>query len=124
MRTFFGVEIFLVDTSSKYNLKMEFKLFDSIDQMKSVLENKKPRLVRAGEKNICVVRQNDMLIAFENECPHMGESLHNGVLNYLDEIVCPLHAYRFNIESGESKNNCPSLKKVRVLQEKEIILIF
>lgn len=103
---------------------MEFKLFDSIEEMKDLLENKKPRLVRAGNREICIVRQNNKLVAFENSCPHMGESLHNGVVNYLDEIVCPLHAYRFNIHSGESTSNCPSLKKVIVLMEKEVFLIF
>lgn len=103
---------------------MEFKVFSSIQEMKNVLENRKPRLVRSGEKNICIIRLENRLIAFENECPHMGESMHNGKVNYLNEIVCPLHSYRFNILTGESANNCPSLKKVQVLQENEILLKF
>lgn len=103
---------------------MEFKLFDSIEEMIKALENKKPRLVRAGNKNVCVVMLDHELIAFENECPHMGESLHNGVINHLNEIVCPLHFYRFNMKTGESTHDCTPLKKVKVLIKKEVFLVF
>ncbi|MFK7953371.1 MAG: Rieske (2Fe-2S) protein [Ekhidna sp.] len=104
---------------------MEFKLFDSIGEMKKVLVNKKPRLVKAGTKNICIVRQDENLIAFENECPHMGEALNNGPINHLDEIVCPLHSYRFNIQTGESvERQCRSLKKIKVISEIGVYLVF
>lgn len=102
---------------------MEFKLFASIEEMKNVLKDKKPRLVRAGNKNICIVLFEDKLIAFENECPHMGESLHNGHVNHFGEIICPLHSYRFNMQSGETTRNCASLKSVKVIQEKEVFLL-
>lgn len=103
---------------------MEFKLFDSIDDMKKALVNKKPRLVRIGNKNICVIREDEELIAFENECPHMGESLHTGVINYQNEIVCPLHSYRFNIRSGESnQQDCAALNFIKVKISDEILLV-
>lgn len=102
---------------------MEFKLFASIEEMKNALENKKPRLVRAGDKNICVVLFEDKLIAFENECPHMGESLHKGHINPSGEVVCPLHSYRFSLQTGETSQNCSSLKKVKVIQEEEVMLV-
>ena len=94
---------------------MKVKLFDSISDAFDVLNEHEPRLVKSGNKNICIVRLNNKLIAFLNECPHQGESLHRGVVNYLGEIVCPLHAYRFNLMTGASDNNrCRDLTLIRV----------
>lgn len=102
---------------------MEFKLFESIDEMKNTLVNNKPRLVKAGAKNICIVRQDEDLIAFENECPHMGESLHKGLINFQNEIACPLHSYRFNILSGEcNQRECAPLKFIKVKRKNKVVL--
>lgn len=67
--------------------------------------------VRIKGKPICIVRKEPKgLIAFEDECPHMSESLYTGSLNHLNEIVCPWHSYRFNLETGaENENKCASL---------------
>jgi nitrite reductase (NADH) small subunit len=45
--------------------------------------------------------------AMDNECPHRGGPLADGLLAG-DRVVCPLHAYKFNLESGEceQKNIC------------------
>lgn len=43
-------------------------------------------------------------------CPHQRESLSKGKLNNFDEIICPLHEYRFNLKTGiESSNRCSPL---------------
>ena len=90
---------------------MLFKLFSDSQEMEKSLQNNQPRLVVAGNKNICVIRQEDKLVAFENECPHMGHSLNEGLVNYLNEVVCPLHDYKFNLQNGEEeKRRCSSLK--------------
>lgn len=102
---------------------MEVKLFDSIDEAKLILPNNQPKLVKAMGRNICVVRKEDEYFAFENECPHMGESLHRGAVNYLTEIVCPLHAYRFNLHDGRPiEKNCRSLRLVQVKVKNGIFL--
>ena len=72
------------------------KLFESLLEAKKILKENEPRLVRVGSQNVCVIRNGDDLVAFINECPHLGESLHRGVVNFTQEIVCPLHAYRFS----------------------------
>ncbi len=80
-----------------------------------MLQNNEPRLVIAGNRNICIVRQNERLIAFENECPHMKEGLNAGIVNYLNEIVCPLHTYKFNLKTGiEERQRCSPLKFIKV----------
>lgn len=94
---------------------MMFKLFDTKEDLEKMLQNNEPRLVIAGNINICVVRQGGELIAFENECPHMKEGLNGGLVNYLNEIVCPLHTYKFNLITGiEEKQRCAPLKFIKV----------
>lgn len=41
----------------------------------------------------------------------MTDDLAKGKINNQNEIVCPWHAYRFNLKSGEeSENRCADLK--------------
>ncbi|WP_462253820.1 Rieske (2Fe-2S) protein [Ekhidna sp.] len=90
---------------------MRFKLFDSSAKAKEILEHNQPRMVQAGDKEVCIVRQGELIHAFQNACSHMGEKLHQGKVNYLAEIVCPLHTYRFNLMTGEeSQQRCKALK--------------
>lgn len=94
---------------------MLFKLFDKKSDLEKSLQNNQPRLVVAGNKNICIIRQENRLIAFENECPHMGQGLNEGLVNYMNEIVCPLHAYKFDLKHGEEENKrCSPLQFITV----------
>ena len=103
---------------------MEVKLFESFEEARKQLIEKEPRLVRANGKSICIVMLGNRLIAFENLCPHMGAELHTGKVNYLNQVVCPLHTYRFDIHSGEeAENRCSSLRFISiVLNENGIFL--
>ena len=97
---------------------MELKLFESKAECEKILVENEPRLVKAADKNVCVIRQGSQLIAFINERPHLGESLHKGTINFSNEMVCPLHAYRFNLQSGEeAAQRCASLKFIRVIDK-------
>lgn len=103
---------------------MKFKLFDSQANAKELLHHNQPRRVRVGDKEICLVRIGETIYAFQNECAHMGEALHRGNVNYLGEIVCPLHTYRFSIQSGEeSSQRCKALRMYRVIELSEGIFI-
>ena len=48
---------------------------------------------------VAVFRRGGQLCAIENVCPHAGASLADGVL-VGDEVLCPLHNFRFNITTG------------------------
>ena len=102
---------------------MEVKLFESIEDAFEVLKEDQPRLIRAGKKNICIIRRGNSFVAFDNECPHQGESLHRGVVNYLGEIVCPLHSYRFDLTNGETTSQpCNSLNFIPVIVKEGVWL--
>jgi nitrite reductase (NADH) small subunit len=45
--------------------------------------------------------------ATQAECPHRGGPLADGIVG-LDSVVCPLHAWRFSLATGETENgDCP-----------------
>src|SRR5439155_11772302 len=44
-------------------------------------------------------RCGNQLYALQNRCPHAGGSLADGTVEG-DEVICPLHGYRFNIRTG------------------------
>ncbi len=53
-------------------------------------------------QRLCVGRSGDGLFAVDDTCPHAGGSLSEGLLDG-DLLICPLHAYAFQIKTG----HCP-----------------
>ncbi len=43
---------------------------------------------------------DDKFFGVQDSCSHNGESLSKGAVNYLGEVVCPLHHYQFDLMSG------------------------
>lgn len=54
-----------------------------------------------GEK-ICITRTAKGIFAFGDRCPHNGASLSLGFCTKNNEIVCPLHRYSFDLETGKA----------------------
>jgi nitrite reductase/ring-hydroxylating ferredoxin subunit len=48
---------------------------------------------------LCIGRNGDTPFAIDDTCPHAGGSLTEGMLDE-DLVICPLHAYAFEIASG------------------------
>lgn len=78
------------------------KIFNNAQESNSILTEGKPRLLIVGSRRICLTRLNGRLLAVQDKCPHNGESLSKGSVNYLGEIVCPWHGYRFNLKTGRA----------------------
>ncbi len=76
------------------------KIFSSEAEMETALQPSHPRLLIVGGKRICVVRIGETLHAVEDKCPHNGESLSKGSVNYLGEVICPWHGQRFSLKTG------------------------
>jgi len=58
-----------------------------------------------GTRSIAIFRTRcGALHAVENKCPHRGGPLSDGIV-VSDQIVCPLHAWRFNLRSGQCQEN-------------------
>ncbi len=100
------------------------KIFESaVEAQHTLRENVPQRFVVKG-KTVCLVLRENELYAFENKCPHNGESLSNGAINYMGEVVCPWHGYRFNIKTGrECAERCRDLETFPVKQNSDGVFI-
>ncbi len=92
--------------------------------MESALTPGQPRLLIVQGKRICIVRRENALYAVEDKCPHNGESLSKGTVNYLGEIICPWHGQRFSLKTGrEGEERSRDLVIYPVKQEEEAVYI-
>lgn len=71
-----------------------------------------------GEK-ICVTRTGKGVFAVQDKCPHNGASLSKGFCSASNEIVCPLHRYSFDLESGKATSGGAYALKTYPIQIKE-----
>lgn len=87
------------------------KIFPNIDEAKRRIQPSKPQLLVVNGKRICLALIDDNFVAVQDACSHNGESLSKGHINYLGEIVCPWHNYRFDLRSGKAcDSSSPDLK--------------
>ncbi|HWF91152.1 MAG TPA: Rieske 2Fe-2S domain-containing protein [Terriglobales bacterium] len=61
------------------------------------------RVVVLGSREIAVFNLGDRVLAVANHCPHKNGPLADGILSG-GTIVCPLHARKFDLETGEGAN--------------------
>jgi nitrite reductase/ring-hydroxylating ferredoxin subunit len=100
------------------------KIFSSVGEMEQAVAPKQPRLLIVRGKRICLVREDHQLRAIEDRCSHNGESLSKGSVNFMSEVVCPLHGYRFNLKTGrESSERSKDLVTYPVREDQEGIFI-
>jgi nitrite reductase/ring-hydroxylating ferredoxin subunit len=100
------------------------KIFPDTASARQVLVNDRPQLVVIGNRRICLVLRNEKLLAIEDKCSHNGESLSKGTINYLGEVVCPWHGYRFSLKTGrESEERSRDLVTYPVLENEEGVFI-
>jgi nitrite reductase/ring-hydroxylating ferredoxin subunit len=64
----------------------------------------KAKLVRLGREEIAVFNRGGVLCAIQNACPHEGGQLSAGRIDG-EEIVCPLHGYKFSLKTGACAND-------------------
>lgn len=62
------------------------------------------RCVEAGGKEIAIHNVEGRIYACSNICPHQGGPMADGILDGTS-IVCPWHAWAFDLESGCSPVN-------------------
>jgi nitrite reductase [NAD(P)H] small subunit len=62
------------------------------------------RSVRLGGRDIAIFNLGDRFLAVDNRCPHKGGPLAEGIVSGAT-VVCPLHAWKVNLESGNVLNS-------------------
>lgn len=79
---------------------IRYKVFASVEKADALIKENQSILVVINSDKICLSKHQGQFYAYQNNCPHQSDSLSKGTINYLGEIICPLHSYRFNIKTG------------------------
>ena len=77
-----------------------------------------PGLVRefsVGGRALCVANVDGEICVLDGTCPHEGGPLGEGTLER-GRVVCPWHAYAFDLHSGEAEDDAEV--KAEVLEAK------
>ncbi len=89
----------------------KFTLGNSKEEVLKLVPERVIKKVILEEISIGVVRISEVFHTFQAFCPHRGASLIQGTINSSGEIICPLHQYRFDMQSGQVKSGyCEDLE--------------
>lgn len=89
---------------------MIVKLFSSEQEAINEVPIGTTRKLVVKDKGYLLINTAQGFSVIDELCPHQHESLSKGKLNDFNEIICPLHEYRFNLKNGiESSNRCRHL---------------
>jgi len=58
--------------------------------------------VQVNDKTICVANHGGQLFACTQKCPHAGGFMADGYIDALGNIVCPVHRYKFSLQTGRN----------------------
>ncbi|MCH5599552.1 Rieske (2Fe-2S) protein [Niabella ginsengisoli] len=75
--------------------------------------------IKVDGKQLCIARVNDKAFACAAKCPHAAASLSSGYVNVQNQIVCPLHRYKFNLENGRNVSGEGYFLKTYPVEERE-----
>lgn len=62
------------------------------------------RAVNFGGRDIAIFNLGDRFLAIANRCPHRSGPLADGIVSG-DTVICPLHAWKFSLETGKGVNS-------------------
>jgi len=57
-------------------------------------------LINVDGKTICIAKGRNSLYACAQKCPHAGGIIADGFIDAMDNVVCPVHRYKFNLQNG------------------------
>ena len=95
------------------------KIFNQPGEAKERLKESQPQQVVIGLVRICLIRVQDNFFAVGDKCSHNGESLSKGKINFMGEITCPWHGYRFDLKTGRCAENCPDIPTYPVKENED-----
>ncbi len=94
------------------------KIFSNPEDALKKIKPGTTQLLIVHQRRICLARVNDDFFAVEDKCSHNGESLSKGKINYLGEVVCSWHGYRFQLKTGrESAERSRDLETYPIKQD-------
>lgn len=99
------------------------KISGNPEELRKKVVPGKAQLLIVGEKRICIAQVDGKFYGVDNKCTHNGESLGKGTINYLGEVVCPWHGYRFDMKTGRCQNDAADLETYPVREDENGVYI-
>ncbi len=94
------------------------RLFESTAQIKSQFRRYEAKGIHVDGVGYVLIRSDTHWFLTQPECPHAGANLASAHINDLHELVCPMHAFSFDLFSGdESRKRCRALKVYKVIDQ-------
>lgn len=75
---------------------------------------------KVGGQSIVFCKEDQKLFAFKNKCPHQGQLLNGGWCEK-GKIVCPVHRYAFDLQTGRGHGDA-IFKYDITIEEGKIVL--
>ena len=75
--------------------------------------------IEIGGKTICIIKTFNGLKACSAKCPHAGGDLSQGFLDKKENIICPVHGYRFSLNNGRDTNGEGYFLKIYKVKEND-----
>ena len=98
------------------------KIAASMDEI--IFKENNIACIQIDGKSICVIKTKNGLKACSSRCPHAGGDLSSSFLDKRENIICPVHNYRFNLNNGRDTNGEGYFLKIfRVEENQEGIFI-
>jgi nitrite reductase (NADH) small subunit len=76
----------------------------------------------AGSQTICIANIGGVIRALDNECPHRGGPLGEGMIEG-GKLICPWHAWSFDPATGETENSPERVAVYPVTMEAEEVFV-
>ncbi|HRG57573.1 MAG TPA: Rieske 2Fe-2S domain-containing protein [Bacteroidia bacterium] len=108
---------FILELKVLFGFGKWYKVFDSYHDAVTHIPNNKSILVHLGKTEICLARNETIITAFLNECPHNQMPLNRGFFNEKKEWICPYHRHCFNVSNGDNLT-MPETGKLKLFQIK------
>jgi nitrite reductase/ring-hydroxylating ferredoxin subunit len=94
-----------------------FKIAESLNSIP--WQNNNLCIVEADGKSITLAKWNNELYACAHKCPHAGGILANGLVDATGNIVCPVHHYKFKLETGRNTSEEGYYLKTYVVEQRD-----
>ena len=95
---------------------MAIKLFPGFAEAEKAVPKGSMKLLLIRGQSFNLIHTEQGFVVTGDFCPHKHEPLHKGTLNSFNEVICPLHHYRFNLTTGQEANNrCNHLRIYPIL---------
>jgi 3-phenylpropionate/trans-cinnamate dioxygenase ferredoxin subunit len=70
-------------------------------------------------KTVCIAKGRDNLYACAYKCPHAGGIIADGFIDALNNVVCPLHRYKYSLQNGRNVSGEGYYLKTYPMQQTE-----